>query len=98
MINYCKRGIVSGCCNKATDHAVLIVGYGKEADVPYWIIKNSYVSFTEEIESRESREETHYILVTHLHSFALLLFCPILSHPLSSVPSLHTHQLVNDVG
>jgi len=42
-----KGGIVSGCCNKATDHAVLIVGYGQGADskgvqTPYWLIKNSW--------------------------------------------------------
>ena len=42
----CGR-IVSGCCNKATDHAVLIVGYGQGADskgvqTPYWLIKNSW--------------------------------------------------------
>jgi C1A family cysteine protease len=29
-----KGGIMDGCCNKATDHAVLITGFGEENDVP----------------------------------------------------------------
>ena len=35
-------GIMKGCCNHATDHAVLIVGYGQEAGTKYWTIKNSW--------------------------------------------------------
>lgn len=25
-----------------TDHAVLLIGYGKEAGIPYWLVKNSW--------------------------------------------------------
>ncbi|XP_072345549.1 cathepsin F-like [Scyliorhinus torazame] len=40
--NY-KRGILrSNCPSTPTDHAVLIVGYGTEADLPFWIVKNSW--------------------------------------------------------
>ena len=32
-------GIMRGCCNRAAAHAVLIVGYGTDGGVDYWIIK-----------------------------------------------------------
>ena len=37
-----KGGIVSNCCNKQADHAVLIVGYGIDNGQKYWLIKNSW--------------------------------------------------------
>ncbi|AUV65279.1 cathepsin [Alphabaculovirus myunipunctae] len=37
-------GIVSFCENNGLNHAVLLVGYGVENNVPYWTIKNSWGS------------------------------------------------------
>ncbi|ADB84400.1 cathepsin [Apocheima cinerarium nucleopolyhedrovirus] len=41
IVNY-YRGIVNHCENYGLNHAVLLVGYGIENNVPYWTIKNTW--------------------------------------------------------
>jgi len=35
-------GVMTGCCDVSTDHAVVLVGFNATAPVPYWIIRNSW--------------------------------------------------------
>jgi C1A family cysteine protease len=37
-----KSGIFKGPCGKSLDHGVVVVGYGTDAGVDYWRVKNSW--------------------------------------------------------
>ncbi|KAL8461158.1 hypothetical protein ACS0TY_032584 [Phlomoides rotata] len=39
-----SSGVFTGYCGTNLNHAVTIVGYGKEKDVEYWLVKNSWGS------------------------------------------------------
>ena len=40
--SYSSGILTSEECGTDLDHAVLVVGYGQEGDIPYWLVKNSW--------------------------------------------------------
>jgi C1A family cysteine protease len=37
-----KSGVFQGPCGQKLDHGVLLVGYGDDTNLPYWLVKNSW--------------------------------------------------------
>lgn len=42
IFQFYSKGIIRGNCGTSIDHAVVIVGFGQENGVPYWIVRNSW--------------------------------------------------------
>lgn len=41
-INYYFQGVFTGNCGTSVDHAVVVVGYGSESGLDYWLVRNSW--------------------------------------------------------
>ena len=37
-----ERGVYDGNCGADVDHAIQLVGFNEDAEVPYWIVRNSW--------------------------------------------------------
>ena len=69
---YYKSGVMTGNCNTALDHAVLVVGYGTEDGVDYWKIKNSWGDFWGEGGYIKIERGTNKCGVAEMPSYPLL--------------------------
>ena len=69
-----KGGIMKrGTCDTDLNHAVLIVGYGTEKDVDYWLVKNSW--------GKHWGEEGYFRILRDMTKENDLGFCGIQSIP-----------------
>ena len=43
ILEFYKSGIItSDACGTNLDHGVLVIGFGEESKIPFWLVKNSW--------------------------------------------------------
>jgi len=80
-------GIMTGCCNTAVDHAVLLVGFGEENNKKYWLIKNSWSNTWGEAGYLRLEKGTNQCGITYAPVGAVVSGSPIPTPSPSPTPS-----------
>nr|ABB88697.1 cysteine protease [Leishmania tropica] len=79
-----QSGVLTSCAGDALNHGVLLVGYNRTGEVPYWVIKNSW---------GEDWGENGYVRVTMGVNACLLTEYPVSAHvPQSPTPGPSTES------